>query len=168
MYNIYSGIYDIAEENLAETGRKFSVSKESFLELSTVHPQNGNVFLLSKESNNKTFMEKVYIHLLKRFADASANRNWEGRFSLRSDEFQWLVITTLLKSAEFAGADVRAFDNIYSLHNEYKGRLSETEMAMDVKKAQRRMFIYNILRKIYNKFPECIKKILRKMLAKWR
>ncbi len=161
--DIYSAIYDITEENIKNSGGEFSVSKEAFAELSVIHPQNADIFLLSKEENNKLFMEKSYILLLKRLADTKAYENWEHRFSLPCCEFQRLLIMTLITSGEFAGKNVNAYNNIYSLNNQYKGNLAESKKLLSVKKAELYLRTYRILRKVYNKFPECIKKILRKM-----
>lgn len=166
--SIYSDIFEITKENLEQAGGSFSVSKEAFEELSVIHPQNADIFVLSKESDNKLFLEKSYIRLLKRLADDRAYENWSGRFSFPKAEFQRLLTMTLITSPEFARTDVNAYNNIYSSHNQYGGKLSESKNMLDVKTAERRIRIYNFLRKVYNRFPECIKKILRKLLKKGR
>lgn len=161
--DIYSAIYDITEENIKGSGGEFSVSKEAFKELTVIHPQDADVFLLSKEKNNRLFMEKSYIRLLKRLADTKAYENWGSRFSLPSCEFQRLLTMTIIASPEFAGKNVNAYNNIYSLNNQYKGNLAESRKPLSVKRAEMRFKTYRILRKIYSKFPEGIKKILRKL-----
>lgn len=162
--DIYSAIYDITEDNIEKAGQSFSVSKEAFTELSVIHPQNADIFLLSKEEDNKLFMEKSYIRLLKRLADIKAYENWEHRFSLPWNEFQRLLTMTLITSREFSEKNVNVYNNIYSLNNQYKGDLARSKKVLSVRKAEVYLKTHKILRKIYNRFPECIKKILRKML----
>ncbi len=168
MNDIYLDIYDITEENLSAANKKFTVSKKAFVELSDIHPQNADIFILSGETDNKLFMEKSYIRLLKRLADERAYENWKGRFNLPNDEFQRLMTMTLVTSAEFARTDVSAYNNIYSQHNQYGGKLSKSQKAIDVKKSEFKIKSFSLLRKIYNKMPESIKKMARKVFAKWR
>lgn len=168
MNNIYSSIYDITNENILLSGKEFAVPKEAFMELCIMHPQNADIYILSKEENNKLFMEKSYIRLLKRLADDRAYENWSGRFNMQCDEFQRLMTMTLVTSAEFAKTDVKAFNNFYSQHNQYGGRLSKSKMAIDVKKSEFKIKMYNSLRKVYNKLPEGAKRFLRKTLKRWR
>lgn len=165
---IYSAIYDITEKNIKDAGSEFSVSKEAFAELCGIHPQNVDVFILSREESNRIFMEKAYIRLLKRLADARAYENWGGRFNLPPSEFQRLLISTIITSAEFSGKNVNAYNNIYSLHNQYKGRLSESKKMMSVRKSELYFKTYGMLKKIYNKLPENIKKILKKAILNRR
>ncbi|MBP0963768.1 MAG: hypothetical protein J5999_00560 [Oscillospiraceae bacterium] len=164
--NIYSALYDITQENIREAGGEFSVSKEAFAELSTIHPQAANIFHISRTNSNKLFLEKAYIHLLKRFADESAYRNWEGRFSLFPCQFQRLLTMTLITSDEFSNKNVKVYDNFYSIHNQYGGDPSNSKKAVEVKKSEIKLHINNRLRKIYNRLPEAVKKVLRKILKR--
>jgi len=166
--DIYSAIYDITEKNIKDAGSEFSVSKEAFAELCGIHPQNADVFILSREENNRIFMEKTYIYMLKRFADKSAHNNWKGRFDLPSTEFQRLLVSSIIQSGEFSKKNVNVYNNIYSLHNQYKGNLSDSKKLLSVRKAEIYLKAYGLLRKIYNRFPEGIKKILRKLLLNRR
>lgn len=166
--SIYSNIFEITKENIEQAGGSFSVSKEAFEELSVIHPRDADIFLLSREQDNRLFLEKSYIRLLKRLADERAYENWTGRFSFPTAEFQRLLTMTLVTSPEFAGTDVNVYNNIYSTHNRYGGKLSESPDMLDVKNAERRIRIYNFLRKLYNRLPERIKKLLRKLWKRGR
>ena len=162
--NIYSAIFDITKDNIQAAGGSFSVSKEAFMELSGIHPKNADVLVLSRERNNRLFLEKAYIRMLKRLADERAVSMWEGRFSLPCEEFQRLLVMTLISSPEFKGKNVDVYNNIYSSHNTYHGVMSSAAKPVSVRQAERRIKIYNALRKVYNILPECIKKILRAVL----
>ena len=91
---------------------------------------------------------------------------WEGRFSLPCEEFQRLLVMTLISSPEFKGKNVDVYNNIYSSHNTYHGVMSSAAKPVSVRQAERRIKIYNALRKVYNILPECIKKILRAVLKR--
>lgn len=166
--DIYSNIFELTKSNIEATGGTFSVSKEAFIELSEIHPQNADIFLLSREADNRFFLEKAYIRLLKRLADARAYENWGGRFSLPAHEFQRLVVCTILQSEEFPLKNVNVCNNIYSPHNQYKGNLSDSKKLLSVKKAEIYLKIYGILKKLYNKLPEETKNTLRKRILNRR
>ncbi len=166
--DIYSNIFELTKSNIESAGGEFSVSKEAFIELSGIHPQNADVFLLSREENNRVFLEKAYIRLLKRLADTRAYENWGGRFNLPVCEFQRMVVYTILQSKEFSEKNVNVYNNIYSLHNQYKGVLSDSKKLMSVRKAEFHLKFYCILKKIYYKLPEKTKNMLKKLILNRR
>lgn len=169
MNAIYSDIFDITKGNMNAAGMDFTISKEAYLKMSESHPVNADIYELSKEKNNRTFIEKAYVTLLKRYADERAFSSWERKINLPSEEFQQLCVPTIMNSPEFAGKNVDVYNNIYSPHNAYHGDLIRCNKFLKMSKnADRKMKIYYSLKKIYDKFPEGIKKILRKLLKKGR
>jgi len=151
--NIYSDIFDITSKNMEAAGMNFTVSKEAFLEMCRAHPVNADVYELSKEKDNKIFLEKAYITMLKRYADERAFASMEEKMNLPSEEFQRNLVLTIISSPEFANKNVDIYNNIYSSHNSYHTNLLKIR-------------IYYSLKKIYDKFPEGVKKVLRRLLKK--
>ncbi|MDD6279100.1 MAG: hypothetical protein ACI4JE_04775 [Ruminococcus sp.] len=153
---IYSDIFDIVSENYKKTGGSFGVSKTAYLHLAADNPSDVDVYELSKENDNRVFLEKCYMSFLKRLADERAFESWTPRFELPKSEYQRLLVITMIGSAEYDRAQIRAYNNIYSQKNVYGGKLETIS-------ATTGMTMPDKLLKLYRKQPEFLKKIERKI-----
>lgn len=155
--DIYSAIFDITNQNMKDAGKELGFSKDAFMYVTSNNPAIVDVFKLTKYTDNKTFLELAYLNFLKRRSDEKAISNWQGRFSLPSQEFQRLVVNSLIKSQEFHNTCVKAYNNIYSTNNMFGGNISQVKsIGMNMPEK---------MLKLYRSQPEFLKKLERKIMG---
>lgn len=156
--NIYSDIFDIVNENMEKSGNKFPLSKECCICNSEADPVGVDILKLSMEKDNRIFLENAYNMLLKRHVDSKAIKNWEGRYGLPSEDFQQLVIKSIIKSEEFSLANVKIKNNIYSENNSFGGDFSAVKRSSSVT-------VPDKLMSVYRRMPEPLKNMARKVMG---
>jgi len=156
--DLYSAVFDIVNENMTNAGEKFMTSKECFVCSSQSNPRTVDILRLSKEKDNGIFLEKAYTEILKRPVDERAYENWKNRFELPPQEFQNLVINSIVNSQEYYNSQVRIYNNIYSKHNSFGGNISGVQPSAGITMPEKLM-------NTYRKMPDFMKKIAKKAMG---
>lgn len=153
--DIYAAVYDTVSEHMQNAGGELACSKNTFLTWATAAPVEVDLLDLAGEEDNREFLDKAYLLLLRRMVDKDAVEHWEPRLEEPPREFQTNVVRTIINSPEFAPAHVRVRNNLYSTHAAYLGR---PRVGGPVAVPER-------LLRIYHKLPEPVKKAARKLMG---
>ncbi|MGL5434322.1 MAG: hypothetical protein ACRDBO_02835 [Lachnospiraceae bacterium] len=146
---IYDGLFQLVNENLQASGGEMEFKKETFL--STVG-ESGQITDISewRDFENDVFLEVAYLKLLERLPDKMAISIWKGKMGKAKKEVHAEIITSILSSQEYLLHNTYAINNIYS--------------PVRQKKVSLRFGIREFMYRVYKKFPEPVKQVIRKML----
>ena len=152
---VYAAIYDQVVHTLADAGQEFPYTKEVFLHTIEDEPDSVDILELSHQKDNAQFLEEAYSRILKRTIDENALQAWNSSLVLPPEEFQALVVHTIVSSEEFNAAHMRVYNNIYPLRTAFTG----------APPAGSPVTIPEKLMRIYRKMPAPMKKAARKMMG---
>lgn len=155
--DIYSAVFDVSHDSMVKAGKDFHFAKDTFMYSVSNDINTVDIYELSKYTDNSTFLQLAYLMLLKRLPDQRAIEHWQDRLELPYKEFQSLVIKSLINSQEHYNNCVRAYNNIYSNHNIYGGKISQIRSSG--------MNMPEKILKIYRKQPEFLKKLEKKIMG---
>ena len=154
-HQVYAAIYDQVAHTLAASGQQLPYTKEAFLHTTEDDPDSVDILELSRQKDNAQFLKEAYSRILKRTIDESALQAWESSLVLPPEEFQAMVVHTIVSSEEFHAARVRIYNNIYPLHTAFTGAPpAGSPVTMPEK-----------LMRLYRKMPAPMKKAARKMMG---
>ncbi len=119
MSDIYTKIFNISNENMRKAGLEPEYSLETLQWLLKDNPHTADMLEMSYEDDCRIFVEKCYISLMKKLPTDGMYDKWEDKFSLPKAEFQYQLVNTLMDSKEFAGKNVKVYNNIYSKKTAY-------------------------------------------------
>ncbi len=152
---VYAAIFDQVVHTLEGSGQTLPCAKETFLHATEDDPNSVDILELSRQKDNAKFLEEAYSRILKRTIDESALQAWNSSLVLPPEEFQALVVHTIVSSEEFSAAHVRLYNNIYPLQRAFTGAPpAGSPVTMPEK-----------LMRIYRKMPAPMKKAARKMMG---
>ncbi len=149
---ICASLYEIANENMQQSGGQFTHPRAAFLYYGKSDPHSVDVLsLLQEEASNEEFAEIAYLAILGRPIDAQAMRNWRKQSALPQGQFRAMVIRSLTSSKEADLRHKRIYHNICI-------RKKRRTLAMSG-------FASKHLLPVYRKLPQGMKNTIRKMMG---
>lgn len=150
---ICTHLFDIANENMQQSGNAFTHPKAAFLYYTRNNPHKVDIFELMKEpATNEEFVEIAYLAILNRPIDAEAQKNWRKQLHMPQKQFRALVIQRLTGSPEADVCHKRIYNNIYAVQHRRKGQGTVG-------------FLVQKLLPLYRKMPDGMKKRIRKIMG---
>ncbi len=156
---IYGKIYDITNNNMLENDMELEYSKDVFL-FATECPVGECDVLDMCDLDNMSFLEAAYVALFFRTADPSAYVNWKKCEDMYASDFRRKLLSSLAGSREFLEKGAVLKNNVYS--NKAESNRACVEGSTGFSSANRAV---NKLYRIYKKFPNPIKKLIKKILG---
>ena len=156
--DIYSAVFDAAEENMQKTGKSLGFSKDIVLTAASAEPNTADMLDLSRERRNDAFLKKAYVALLGRQVDDASLKAWQTQYKLPSEDFQRLVVSSIKNSEDFRSSHVKLYNNIYSENNSYCGVLSAVGRSGGIPLRER-------LVKVYRKMPAPVKNTIKAVMG---
>ncbi len=100
-HTLYEQLFDIASENMQQSGNTFTHPKAAFLYYTENHPFETDLLqLMQIKAANEEFIEIAYIAILNRPIDEEAKEKWARCFLLPQKSFRKQVIHELTNSPE--------------------------------------------------------------------
>lgn len=157
---VYSKLYDIVAENMEQDQIEMEFTKEAYL-FQALNVGNKVDLLKMIDMDNESFFETAYLCLLGRFPDEKAVESWRGKIKgLGKEEFQRILINTIMNSLEFKIKNVEVHNCIYGAE---KFNYSATNEHVVTKvKGKFYLFAY----KVYKRFPLGLRLVIRKMAGR--
>ena len=150
---ICTQLYDIASENMQQSGNTFTHPKAAFLYYMRNHPHMVDVFqLMKEEASNEDFVEIAYLAILNRLIDEEAKKSWSKQFGLPEQKFRALVVERLMASQECNVCHKRIYNNVYA-----KGRRRKGQGTVG--------FLVQKLLPVYRRLPQGMKNGIRKVMG---
>lgn len=146
---IYDDLFQMVENNLRAAGKELDLKKETFL---SMVGESREIIDVSKWHNfeNDVFLEVAYYHLLERLPDSLALKMWKGKMKKAKKVVHRDIITSILNSQEYSSHNTYVVNNMYSLSD-------QPDISL-------RFRIREFMYRIYKKFPEPLKQVIRKIL----
>lgn len=150
---IYNQLFEIANENMQQSGNEFTHPRAAFLYYAKNDPHMVDIMeLMNEEASNEEFVEIAYLAILGRPVDAEAMQSWSKQTGIPEKKFRALVVQRLTSSQEADVYHKRIYNNIYS-----------------AKKRRRRNgtagFLVQKLLPVYRKLPSGMKNGIRKVMG---
>ena len=156
---IYSRIYDITSQNMLENDMELEYSRDVFL-FATECPVGECDVLDMCDLDNMSFLEAAYVALFFRTADPSAYVSWKKHEDMYASDFRRKLLNSLAVSREFMDKSAILKNNIYS--NKAELNRAYVQGSAGFSSANKAV---NKLYRIYKKFPNPIKKFIKKILG---
>ena len=168
MSNTYADLYDIVEQRLQEHSIPMVSTKEGFCCSAYMEPGICDGRLM-KTMENAAFLEIVYLGLLNRLPDESANNEWKHNMKQEQDKFRQELMNDVIPSME-AILKGSSFQNNQIIDTEqrelFKVDLSFTSAMPDNTTDGSRHKLIDQLYKVYLKLPRRFRLFFRKMLRR--
>ncbi len=103
---VYSALFDIAEENIKQSGKSFTHSKTAFLYYCEKDTSINLTNLMNLNLTNSEFLDIAYLSILSRTATDSERQLYSKQLSLPKKEFITLVYSNLIGSEEQLNSQV--------------------------------------------------------------
>ncbi len=145
-------LFDIANENMQQSGHAFTHPKAAFLYYTRNDPHMVDILeLLKEDASNEEFVEIAYLAILNRPIDEEAQKHWLKQATLPEKRFRRLVIERLTSSPEADICHKRIYNNIYAVQ-----RRKGTGTAG--------FFVQKLL-PVYRRLPQGMKNGIRKVMG---
>ena len=119
---ICTQLFDIANENMQQSGNTFTHPRAAFLYYTRNDPHKVDILeLMKEEAANEEFVEMAYLAILNRPIDEEAQKSWKKQLGLPEKKFRALVIQRLTGSPEADVCHKRIYNNIYASQRRRKG-----------------------------------------------
>lgn len=168
MSNIYADLYDIVEQRLQEYDIPMPSTKDAFCYSVNIEPGilAGNGL---EEMGNMAFFESVYLGMLNRLPDETANAEWKGHMKWNKDRFQQELLNDVVSSTEaiLKGGCFKNNRIIETRQRElFRVSLSMTSSLNGDSPESSRQKLIDALYKVYMKLPGRLRLFLRKIIRR--
>lgn len=160
MNELYAQLYDITNTNIQKAGKQLDMTKDAFM-FKQANKEGYFDVSLCGDCDNISFLQIAYLGMLGRMPDPGARKNWGQKAGMDKNAFRRELIAKISSSEEFAKRDVKIINNIYN--NDLVNKGSKISPIYPVMRKVRQKG-YNFMRKVYSKFPEGCKKVIRKII----
>lgn len=161
---VYGSLYDIASENMKNSGGDFEFSRDAFIFATQCVPGQAELLQMN-DMDNMSFIQSAYVSFFYRTCDAEAYKRWNGEKGLPEAEFRKKCITSLSRSGEFIDKGVTLKNNMYSSTAEANRSVSVINAPAQAGADSPVEKAVNKLYRFYKKFPKPIKNLIRKILG---
>ena len=147
-------IYRIAEKRMQTAGQQMPCSEEVFSVMTNAAPDRVS-YRQFGQLCNADFVEAAYMLLLGRPLDEPSRKTWESSLALPQQEFQMLVLKTILRSGEYQKNRIPLTDCPFPLFDGEQQNLLISSQAIPQR-----------LVRFYQKMPRFMQKLAKKAAGK--
>jgi hypothetical protein len=147
-------IYQLAAQRMQAAGQQMPCSEAVFSVMTGAAP-DGVSYRQIGHLENADFLEAAYMLLLGRPLDEPSRKTWQSSLALPQQEFQTLVLKTIMQSGEYQKSRIPLTDCPFPLFGGEQKNLLISSQALPER-----------LVRIYQKMPRFMQKLAKKAAGK--